>query len=222
MDTIRTILCDDHILFREGLRLLLENEEYIEYVAMASNGKEAIKLAQELRPDVALIDIAMPEMDGFETAKRIRAVCPRTAILIISAYKHNNYVRSAMQAGADGYLLKNTHPRELINAIRLVHAGGAVFSLETTRETVRKVFAADDKKGVDSNELNSRELEVVKLAASGMSNKAIASTMYISDNTVRTHFVSIFKKLGAGSRTEVVSLSLQRGLITLDDLHSSS
>ena len=222
MEKIRVLSVDDHVLFREGLRLLLEHEEDIECVAMASNGKEAIKLAQELRPDVALVDIAMPEMDGFEIAKRIRVVCPRTAILIISAYKHDNYVRSAMQAGADGYLLKNTHPRELINAIRLVHAGGAVFSLEATREAVCRVFAADDKEGTDSNELNSRELEVIKLAAKGMNNRTIAGAMYISDNTVRTHFVSIFKKLGAQSRTEAVSLCLQRGLITLDDLHDTS
>jgi len=114
MEKIRILLVDDHVLFREGLRELLQHEEDLECVAIAENGAEATELARELLPDVALIDIAMPEMDGIEVAKQVRLACPTTAILMLSAYKHDNYVSASMRVGVDGYLLKTIPPRELV------------------------------------------------------------------------------------------------------------
>lgn len=220
MDKIRILLVDDHVLFREGLRELLEHEEDLECVAIAGNGAEAIKLARELLPDVALIDIAMPEMDGIELAEQVRLACPTTAILMLSAYKHDNYVRASMRVGVDGYLLKTTPPRELINAIRFVHTGGNVFKLGDTREVMRRVFTAGDKEQLGSNELQNRELEILKLAARGMSNKMIGSELCLSTHTVRTHLGNIFRKLGVESRTEAMSHALKQGLLTVADLSS--
>lgn len=220
MAKIRILLVDDHVLFREGLRELLEHEEDLECVAIAQNGAEAIKFAGEFSPDVALIDIAMPGIDGIEVAEQVRLACPTTAILMLSAYKHNNYIRACMRVGVDGYLLKTTPPAELINAIRIAHKGGSVFSLGDTRDVMHRVFTAIDKEKLGSNGLQSRELEILKLVAKGMSNQIIASELCLSTHTVRTHLGNIFRKLEVKSRTEAVSYALKQGLITLADLAS--
>jgi DNA-binding NarL/FixJ family response regulator len=217
MKKISVVVADDHALFREGLRQLLNREEDLECVAVAQDGEEAITLTKQYMPDVVLIDISMPKVDGIEAAKQIKSACPTTAVLILSAYKHDRYVYTCMQAGVDGYLLKNMPPAELTNAIRLVHAGQAVFNLEATSGVLSRLFdKAKEKVGAD--ELHSRELEVLKLAARGMVNKDIASQLCISEHTVRSHFANIFRKLGAETRTEAVSLAFKKGLIAVDDL----
>jgi NarL family two-component system response regulator LiaR len=218
MEKISILLADDHMLFREGLRRLLDHEEDLECVAVAQDGEEAVALTKQHRPDVVLIDIAMPKVDGIEAARQIKSACPKTAVLILSAYKHDRYVYTCMQARVDGYLLKNMAPRELTNAIRLVHAGEAVFSFEATSGILNKLFDVKDKEKAGAGALRSRELEVLKLAAQGMINKDIASQLCISEHTVRTHFANIFRKLGAETRAEAVSLAFKKGLITVEDV----
>ena len=218
MKKISILLADDHMLFREGLKRLLDHEEDLECVASAQDGEEAVALTKQLRPDVVLIDIAMPKVDGIEAAKQIKSACPETAVLILSAYKHDRYVYTCMKARVDGYLLKNMAPRELTNAIRLVHAGEAVFSLESTSGVLGRLFGVKDKEKTGVDDLHSRELEVLKLAAQGMISKDIASQLCISEHTVRSHFANIFRKLGAETRTEAVSLAFKKGLINMDDV----
>ena len=145
MKKISIVVADDHTLFREGLRRLLNHEKDLECVALAQDGEEAVALTKQLMPDVVLIDIAMPKVDGIEAAKQIKSACPTTAVLILSAYKHDRYVYTCMRAGVDGYLLKNMPPDELTNAVRLVHAGQAVFNLEATSGVLSRLFDIKDK-----------------------------------------------------------------------------
>lgn len=218
MDKIRVLIADDHPAFREGLCQLLEHEEDIECVAKAADGEEAVRLAIELLPDVAIIDIAMPKLNGIEAAGQIKAARPAIAILMVSAFGYESYVLASLRAGAAGYLMKNASLRELANAVRSVHAGEAVFDLKATSKILHRL--ADDKgeewKGLA--ELKPRELEVLRLTGKGMSNKEIAGELVLSERTVQTHLVNIFRKLGVGSRTEAVLHALKEGWLTLDDL----
>jgi NarL family two-component system response regulator LiaR len=217
----KILLADDHMLFREGLRRILEGEEDMDCVGVACDGEEALKLAQKLVPHVALIDIAMPKLSGIEVAKKIKATLPQIAVLILSAYKHDGYVIACMQAGVNGYLLKDMSPRELINAIRMVRAGEGIFSLEATSTILKRAFVADGKKTSVSAGLHNRELEVLRFLAKGMSNKQIANELCLSVHTVRTHLGNIFKKLGVSSRTEALSYAVKQGWLNLDGLEGS-
>jgi len=218
MEKIRVLIADDHPAFREGLCQLIEHEEDLECVAKPADGEEAVRLAIELLPDVAIIDIAMPGLNGIEAARQIKAARPAIAILMVSAFGYESYVLASLRAGAAGYLLKNTPLRELTNAIRSVHASEAVFDLKAASKILRRL--ADDKgeKRGGLEELQPRELEVLRLAGKGMSNKEIAGELVLSERTVQTHLVNIFRKLGVGSRTEAVLHALREGWLTLDDL----
>jgi len=218
MEKIKVLVADDHPVFREGLCQLLEHEEDLECVAKPADGEEAVRLAKELLPDVAIIDIAMPKLNGIEAVKQIKAAHPATAILIVSAFSYESYILASLRAGAAGYLLKSTSLRELTNAIRSVHAGEAVFDFRATSKILRRL--ADDKGEERRNleELYPRELEVLRLAGKGLSNKEIARELVISERTVQTHLVNIFRKLDVGSRTEAVLHALKEGWLTLDDL----
>jgi len=220
MGEIRIMIADDHPLFREGLCRLFQDEEGLECVAMAENGKEAVRLTQELHPDVAILDVNMPELTGIDAARQIKKTCPKTAILMLSAYKYNHYVITSIQAGVDGYLLKNTPRSELIEAIRMIHSGKGIFNIEAISKILRKLTSGTDSAESGPNELRKRELEVLKLAARGMSNKQISSELNITDNTVGTHLVNIFRKLGVESRTEAALYALKEGLISTDDIAS--
>ena len=214
---IKILVADDHKLFRDGLASLLERSGDIECVALAQDGEEAVTLTRELAPDVVLIDVAMPKLDGIETAKLIKSARPRTAVLMLSAYKDDSYVFACMQAGVNGYLLKNMPPDALINAIRTAHAGETVFSHEATSGLLSKLLTAADKTTVGPGGLHSRELQILSLAARGMTNKQISAQLCLSPNTVRTHFANIFKKLGASSRTEAVAYAIKEGLIKAEE-----
>ena len=219
MSKITVIVADDHVLVREGLCRLLENEEDLECVAVAGDGKEAVRLAQEFLPNVAIVDVSMPEMSGIEAVKEIKKVSPTTAILMLSAYNYEHYVASCVEAGADGYLLKKNLPSDGIsNAVRMVYAGDIVFDHEAARLVLSKLAAGKGKGGVGSGELSGRELQVLKLATNGMSNKEIASHLRLSRLTVGTHFVHIFRKLGVESRMEAALHALREGWLSLDDL----
>jgi DNA-binding NarL/FixJ family response regulator len=226
MEKIRVLVADDHLLAQQGLRRILEKAEDIECVAMAKNGKRAVELARKSLPDVALIDVAMPValidvampgMSGIEATKAIKASCPSTAVIILSAYDYDHYVRACVEAGASGYLLKNdVLPRRLVNAIRTVHGGTNVFDRKAG-EIMRKMAISKGKRGPDSDELRNRELQILKLVIKGMSNKEIASELCISEQTVGTHLANIFKKLGVQSRVEAMLYALKKGWDSLNE-----
>lgn len=221
MEKIRVLIADNHPVFLEGLARLFQEEEDLECVATAQDGEEAIRLAQELLPDVAVIDVNMPHISGIEALKQIRKTCPSIGILMLSAYKYSHYVNSSIQAGADGYLMKNIPRHKLIEAIRLIHAGNGVFNLKASSGVLRRLTAGADGAAANPSTLHKRELEVLKLVAKGMTNKQIASELNISDNTVGTHLVNVFRKLRVESRTEATLLALREGLITTDEITGS-
>lgn len=218
MAKIRLLIADDHPTFREGLARLLEDEEDLECVAKSADGIEAVKLAEELRPDVAVVDVSMPNLNGIEATRQIKAACPTTAVIIVSAFDYQSYILSSLQAGAAGYLLKDTPLPELISAIRLVHKGGSVLDLKATDKIVRHLATGEGSSKTGLELLQPREAEILKLAAKGMSNKEIARELFISERTVQTHLVKIFRKLGVSSRTQAVLHALSGGWLTMDDL----
>ena len=218
MEKIKVLVADDHPAFREGLGRLLAEEKDIEIVAKAADGEETVSLAKELLPDVTIMDIAMPKLNGIEAARQIKAACPTTAILMVSAYDYESYMLASLRVGAAGYLLKSAPLHDLISAVRLVHAGEGVFDLKAASRLIRRLAAVKGEERKNLEELHYRELQVLKLAAKGMSNKEIARELVISERTIQTHLVNIFRKLKVGSRTEAVLRALKEGWLTLDDL----
>lgn len=220
MDAIRFLIADDHPVFREGLARMLEDEGGFECVGKAEDGKEAIKLAKKLNPDIVLIDVSMPNLGGTQAAKEISKGCPDIAVIMISAFNYESYILSSLKAGAKGYISKTTPLDKLISAIRLVHSGEGVLDLKATDKLVHFLNLKTYNSGSDGKNfelLYPRELEVLELAAEGMSNKQIAAALVISERTVQTHLVNIFRKLGANSRTQAVLHALREGWIVLED-----
>ena len=220
MSKIRVIIADDHVLFREGTRNLIEQEPDMEVVGEAGDGEEAVSLVTQLKPDVALIDIAMPNVNGIEATRQIKARCPATASLILTAYDDDQYVFTLLEAGAAGYLLKNVSGRELANAIRAVHDGEAVLHPTIARKVLSRIAESKQKlePGGQPNDLSEREMEILRLAARGMNNQDIAEHLYLSRRTVQSHLANIFRKMDVGSRTEATIQAFARGWLTLDDI----
>lgn len=219
MGNIRILLADDHVLVREGTRELLEREKDLEVVAEAGDGEEAVQLVKSQRPDVAIIDIAMPKLNGIEATKQIKALYPATAVLILTAYDDDQYIFALLEAGAAGYLLKNVRRRDLIEAVRAVHAGESVLHPTIARKVVNR-FARSSGKPPEKRtpeQLTERELEVLKLAAKGMSNRDIARHLSLSIRTVQAHLSTVFSKMQVGSRTEAVVQALQKSWLTIED-----
>jgi len=214
---IRILIADDHPAFRDGLCRLLEDESDIQVVARASDGEEAIRLVKEFSPEVAVIDVAMPKLNGIEATKQIKACCPGTQVLIVSAHNIEAYMLAALRSGAAGYLLKTSPLAEIVNAIRLVHSGGGVFDLKAGSRMMSRL-ASQKGEGRSGETLHARELEVLKLVAKGMGNKEVAKNLVISERTVHTHLINIFRKLDVGSRTEAVLYALREGWLALEDL----
>jgi DNA-binding NarL/FixJ family response regulator len=219
MEPITVVLADDHAVLREGMRNLLEQQRDITVVGEAGNGHEAVAAVRALKPDIVLMDVVMPRLNGIEATKQIKKTNPTTAVLILSAYDDDRYVLGLLDAGAAGYLLKNATGREVIQAIRSVHAGEAVLHPAVAARLLARAGRLSPRHGpVDSEEpLTGRELEVLQLAAKGDSNKEIAKELVLSVPTVKAHLVNIFNKLGVGSRTEAVLYGLRMGWLVLEE-----
>jgi len=217
---IRILIADDHAVVREGTRRVLEQEPDMEVVGEAGDGEEAVNLATSLKPDVAIIDISMPKMDGIEATRRIKAACPSINVLALSAYDDDQFVFSLLEAGAAGYLLKSVRSRELLDAVRAVYSGESVLHPSIARKVLNRFVSASNKsEGKEtSGVLSDREMEVLKLAAKGLSNQDIAEKLCLSIRTVQGHLGHIFNKLQVGSRTEAVVRALKEGWVTLDDV----
>ena len=216
---IRILLADDHAVVREGTKELLDHEDDLEVIAEACNGKEAVQLAVRDRPDVVIMDFAMPELNGIEATRQIKAIAPTIATLVLTAYDSDQYIFGFLEAGAAGYLLKDVHVDELIKAIRAVHAGESVLHPSIARKVIDRLFLSGEKRSEGSalGQLTERELDVLKLAARGMSNREIALELDISSRTVQTHLNNVFGKLDVGSRIEAVIYGLRKGWLTLED-----
>ena len=219
MQRIRVLIADDHAVVREGTRRILEQEEDLQVVAEASNGEEAVRQALSFEPDVAIIDVAMPKLDGIEATKQIKARCPTITVLILSAYDDDQFIFSLLEAGAAGYLLKTIPGRELVDAVRAVYAGESVLHPLVARKVLNRFARIPDKgrKKEAFEVLSEREMEVLRLVTKGLSNKDIAEELCLSIRTVQGHLGNIFNKLQVGSRTEAVVRALKEGWVSLDD-----
>ena len=219
MAKIKVMLVEDHVLLREGTRELLDREEDLEVIAEAGDGEEAIRLANKHHPDVILMDIAIPKLNGLEATRRIKAVTPEPAVLVLTAYDDDEYIFAFLEAGAAGYMLKDVSASDLIKAIRSVYAGESVLHPAITRKVI-DYFARQHTEaqipGVPAH-LTDRELEVLKLAATGMTNREIGRALDISARTVQVHLSNVFGKLGVGSRTEAVLYAVREGWLSLED-----
>jgi DNA-binding NarL/FixJ family response regulator len=219
MNKIRVVIADDHAVVRQGTRSLLEREKDLEVVGEAGDGEEAVKIIDQLQPDVAIIDIAMPKLNGVEVTRQIKPRHPSTAVLILTAYDDDEYVFALLEAGAAGYLLKDVDSREVVKAVRAVYAGESVLHPVIARKVISRFGPAATKVGEEKTaELSEREVQVLKLAARGMSNSDIANELFISNRTVQGHLSSIFNKLNVGSRTEAIFQAVRRGWLSFDEL----
>lgn len=218
MTKIRVLLAEDHAIMREGVREFIGRESDMEVVGEAGDGEEAVKLTAQLKPDVVVMDIRMPKLNGIEATKQIKAQFPSTAILILTAYDSDQYIFALLEAGAAGYLLKGIRTHELIDAIRAVYAGESVLHPVIASRVIRRVVTPTSGENRAVEPLSEREMEILKIAARGISNKDIAEQLFLSPRTVQVHLGNIFNKLGVASRTEAVLYGLKRGWLSLEDL----
>ncbi len=209
---IRVLLADDHHIVRAGIRQLLESAQDIHVIAEAGDGEEAQSLIQHHKPDVAVLDIQMPKASGIEVTRWVRSHLPEVGVLILTAYDDEPYVMAVLQAGANGYVLKTAKTEELIQAVHDVYEGKSALDPSVTQKLMSSLFKRPDKTPVEP--LTDRELDVLRLAAKGFTNKAIGVQLTISDRTVQGHLAHIFAKLQANSRTEAVMRGVSLGLIS--------
>jgi NarL family two-component system response regulator LiaR len=217
---IRILIAEDHAVVREGTRQILEQESDLSVIGEAGDGEEAIKLAGNERPDVIIMDISMPKVDGIQATKRIKELYSDIAILILTAYDDEQFIFSLLEAGAAGYLLKSVRSRELIDAVHQVYAGESVLHPIIARKVLNRFVPSEEaeKKAEATEVLSLREIDVLKLATKGLSNQDIADQLCLSLRTVQAHLGHIFNKLGVSSRTEAVVRALKEGWVTLDDI----
>jgi len=213
---IRVLIADDQALVRGGFRLILEAQKDIEVVGEAADGREALALARELSPDVVLMDIRMPELDGLEATRRLVADGDAPRVLMLTTFGEDEYVYDAMKSGASGFLLKDIRPEQLAEAVRVAAAGDALLAPAITRRLIEE-FVRRPPPGsglpAELSQLTERELEVLKLIARGLSNAEIASTLFLSEATIKTHITHVLTKLNLRDRVQAVVLAYESGLV---------
>ena len=214
---IRVFITDDHAIVRNGIRAVLATEPDMEVVGEAENGRQAVEAVPRLQPDVVLMDLVMPEMDGIEAIARITAAMPEARILVLTSFAADDKVFPAVKAGAMGYLLKESGADELLSAIRSIHAGDTSLHPAIARKLLHEVSRPSRAGPPTEEPLTERELDVLRLVARGQSNREIAAELIISDATVRTHVSNILGKLHLASRTQATLYALREGIASLDD-----
>lgn len=217
------MLVDDHAVVRQGLRKLMEEEPDIEVVAEAGNGLEAVDLARRVKPNVVLMDVMMPRLNGIEATKAIKALDPGITIVILSAFDEDRYVLALLNAGAAGYLLKTASAEELVQGVRSANIGQAVLHPAVAARLLAKASHVNTRINSSSygdESLSQREMQVLRLAAAGATNKQIARDLFISSQTVKAHLATIYSKLGVSSRTEAVMNAVCRGWVDPDTIAS--
>jgi len=212
---IRVLIADDHTVVRDGLAAVLARRPDITVVGEASNGIQAVEKAVQLRPDVILMDLRMPEMDGAEAMRRIREQDPNVQFLVLTTFDNDEYIFEAIQAGAKGYLLKDASREDLFRAVVAVYRGESLIQPAVASRVLDR-FVELSRRTVPAETLSDREVEVLRLMARGAANKEIAGELYISESTVKTHIANIFQKLDVNDRTEAVTKALQKGIIRLE------
>jgi two-component system, NarL family, response regulator LiaR len=216
-EPIRILIADDHAIVRKGLTALFATEEDLRVLGEAQDGQEAVEKAGALKPDVVLMDLVMPRMDGIEATRRITEADPGVKVLVLTSFAADDKVFPAVKAGALGYLLKDSSPEELVAAIRRVHRGEPSLEPDIARKVLHELsHPGKEKPTVDP--LTERELEVLRLISQGLSNKEIASKIFIAEWTVRTHVSNILGKLHLASRTQAALYALRSGLASIDDV----
>lgn len=216
---IRVLIVDDHAILRQALRQLLEQEQEIEIVGDAANGRDAVACAEKLQPDVVLMDMVMPGLNGLEATRQIRKRFPKTRVLILTGYMEDEQILGALRAGASGYVVKRSDTEELLLGIQAVHRGNTYFSSTISDGDAINQFLWQAKKEegkVGYELLTSREREVLQLIAEGYSNQRIAQELYISVKTVEAHKAHIMSKLHARNRTDLIRYALRKGMVGLD------
>jgi DNA-binding NarL/FixJ family response regulator len=212
-NTIRILVADDHPVVRDGLAAILNTQPDFEVIGEAGTGLEVVNQAAALQPDLILLDLEMPELDGVGALEQLREANPEIRVIVFTAFDTDERILAAVRAGAQGYLLKGVPREELFNAVRVVYAGGSLLQPVVASKLMRQV----SQPGQESEPLTPREMEVLNLLAQGLQNKEIAAELVISQRTVKFHVSSIMSKLGAGNRTEAVALAAQQGLIELSN-----
>jgi len=213
---INVLVVDDHRVVRAGLVALLRQNQSLNVVGEAGNGEEAVRLAGQLQPDVVLMDMQMPVMTGVEATQRIKAQWPAIQVLVLTTYDDDELIWGGLQAGAKGYLLKDAPPEELLQGIRAVAAGQSLLPPQIAAKVMQVISqGGPGGKSESADQLTERELEILGLMAQGAANKEIAASLYISENTVKTHISNLFQKLDVRDRTEAVTRALSRGLIRI-------
>jgi len=217
---IQVLIADDHPLLREALRATFERCDDIAVLGEASDGEEAVQLTLRLKPDVVVMDIVMPKLSGIEATRNIRRESPKTAVLILTAYDDDRYVVGLLEAGAAGYLLKSARGQVLVDAVRTVHAGESVLHptiiAKMLRYGIQTQAELQERRAED--QLSEREIEVLRLAARGLSNRDIAHELFLSTRTVKAHLSNIFNKMCVASRTEAIIKGVKEGWISLESL----
>jgi two-component system response regulator NreC len=218
MPHIRLVLADDHEIVRAGLRMLLESQPDMQIVAEASSGAQALELARIHQPDVILMDIAMPDMNGMETTRQLKACCPSVVVLALTIHEEEDYFFQMLNAGASGYVPKRAAPEDLLRAIRTVHQGEVFLHTSVASALVKDfLHRGGHAEGAELSDLTAREQQVLRLIAEGLTNKQIGQQLDISPRTVARHRDNITRKLNLSSRAELTRYAIQKGLISLSD-----
>lgn len=211
MPDIRVLVVDDHAILRDGICSLLERQEGLNVVGEAGNGREALERVEELQPDIVLMDVSMPEMDGLEATRRIKSAHPEIKVLVLTQHDNQEYINPLLQAGASGYVLKRSGGREVVTAIRQVYEHGVFLEPEVARQVLHNF-----SRSAETPSLTEREQQVLQLAVQGKSNKDIARRLFISPKTVSVHRTNIMAKLGVHNSAELVRYAIQHNLVDID------